>query len=598
MRYTSLGLLLAALASCALWPLCCAAVTGTQVPTARDQEHERADQLRQQVSQRPDDYTLLVELATQLHTLDQRYPDGGRRVPEAEKAYRAAVKSAPSPAAAAAVLSNLGALLLSSGRLQDSLKVIDDCVQLSKQAGYVKTPFYAGSIFNKGKALGMLGNAEEAAATYQLAIEAARGVSAGTFTKAYASLKKFTQEQVADMESALRYLQLIEGAVQQQLPKSKRRRPPDAFLSERWGWLKDIAPEDRSWLHFAMFTAYQLQGNYSKAWQQLQLGNKLQREREGYSGSQDQALLQALKAAFPILPKWRKPAPLHQDPYQALISGQAGHDSEVPIFVIGMPRSGSTLVEQILASHSRVFGAGEDTALAPLIPELLAVLNTQKGLNPAEVAAVGRKYVAQMQGRAAQQTKVALGTEEAPPPFQRIVDKMLRNAWNLGHIGIMLPAAKVLHVVRHPMDVALSCYVQPFEGRGTPWAWDLANIAEQIMLTHDIMDHWEAVLPPGRIMRVPYEALVQAQEATTRRILDFVGLDWEPEVLQFHATARAVQTASLGQVRQQLYTSAVGKWKRYEKQLQLTLVTLQPLVQKYEAELAALQPNPHPADEL
>lgn len=72
---------------------------------------------------------------------------------------------------------------------------------------------------------------------------------------------------------------------------------------------------------------------------------------------------------------------------------------------------------------------------------------------------------------------MALGTEEAPPPFQRIVDKMLRNAWNLGHIGIMLPAAKVLHVVRHPMDVALSCYVQPFEGRGTPWAWDLASAA-------------------------------------------------------------------------------------------------------------------------
>lgn len=178
---------------------------------------------------------------------------------------RAAVKSAPSPAAAAAVLSNLGALLLSSGRLQDSLKVIDDCVQLSKQAGYVKTPFYAGgallqhfemhacrktcrlamspalavqlataepaqlcydmrsglctgSIFNKGKALGMLGNAEEAAATYQLAIEAARGVSAGTFTKAYASLKKFTQEQVADMESALRYLQLIEGQYKSMQP--------------------------------------------------------------------------------------------------------------------------------------------------------------------------------------------------------------------------------------------------------------------------------------------------------------------------------------------------------------------------------------------
>ncbi|KAK9786997.1 hypothetical protein WJX73_008830 [Symbiochloris irregularis] len=567
----------------------------------REQQYQELDRLREAAKRHPD-YQHHLELAMHLHSLDQQYPDGGTRIAEAEQAYRDAVDATSSPAAAAAVLSNLAALLLSAGRLNECLSVIDDCLKISTGAHLQQTVFFAGALFNRGKALGQLGRPEAATAAFEAAIAASRRVSPGTFTKAYASLSKFSDAHIAEMDAAAQYLQLQEGGARLAgtgggtAGKKRRRQNKEADLVAEWQWLKDTPPIDQSWLHFALFAAYQTKGDYSTAWRYLAKANDIHRSVQQYTRDQDTKLSRAILDAFPkphVQDSPLKPEKL--DPYPLYLQGQAGHDSQVPVFVVGMPRSGSTLVEQILASHTMAFGAGEDTALAPLLPELTGVLGgggSRTKPEPRRVAAVGAKYVAIMQEKARQRHEMEANKSSDPvsphQPYQRIVDKMLRNAFNLGHIAIMLPAAKVLHVKRHPMDVALSCYAQPFEGRGTPWAWSLDDIAHQIQLTHDMMKHWTNILPEGRIMDVPYEALVANQEATSREILKFVGLTWESGVLKFHETVRSVQTASLGQVRQKLYTSAVGKWRRYEEQLQPVYEQLQPLIEEYEAQLQAL----------
>ena len=258
-----------------------------------------------------------------------------------------------------------------------------------------------------------------------------------------------------------------------------------------------------------------------------------------------------------------------------------GSDSRVPVFVLGMPRSGTTLVEQILGSHSQVFGAGE----LSLVPELIQKLNAWEiktgtrvrypecivDLGADESRRFAEKHLESLRGYA--------------PEAQRIVDKLPHNFEHIGLIKLLFPNAAILHMKREPRDVAMSNYFVDYGAKfgGMGFAYDLTWIGEQLVDHQRLMDHWHQVFP-GQILEVDYDALVEDVEGWARRIIDYLGLGWEPGVLSFQELDRAVKTASVWQVRQPIYTTSKEKWKRYA-------AFLEPL----EAALAEVPPPPEPA---
>ncbi|KAL3144289.1 hypothetical protein ABBQ32_004053 [Trebouxia sp. C0010 RCD-2024] len=434
-----------------------------QAPGSNQQE-QAATRLRAQIASNPHNPNLHLELATILHGLDQLHPNGGRRIPEAEEAYREAIRLTSSQQHMG-MYTNLGALLMGSGQIDGCLAALNRAIALAHQYQQTDSYLYCGALFNLGKALGMQGKADEATKAYGQAIEAARGVHGSTYNKALASLKTFTPDQVAEMEDAAAYLKQPQGAHEQQQKGKKRRRRSRGAKSEmqqKWAFLAELNSVDQSWLHFALFSAYQAQRQYDKAWNSLAEANRLQKLSSDYKPEHDAALIQIMQQVF-----HRPPAPLQEssEAYDILMNGVVGYPDPSPIFVVGMPRSGSTLVEHILSSHPLAHGAGEDTAFAPLIPQLLQLLDGRGQIQ--DVKKLGKQYVQDMRAK-------------VPPSRSNathVVDKMLRNSWNVGYISMMLPQACIIQVVRHPMDTALSCFAQPFEGRGTPWAWDLHGTA-------------------------------------------------------------------------------------------------------------------------
>ena len=230
-----------------------------------------------------------------------------------------------------------------------------------------------------------------------------------------------------------------------------------------------------------------------------------------------------------------------------------GDQSDLPVFIVGMPRSGTTLVEQIAISHPKVFGRGETRAIPDLVERLdvEAVANRRERWFPARVRAEGTAHIATLRHLAG----------EAP----RVTDKLPDNVLLLGHIAMLFPRARVVLCRRDPRDVGLSCFFQHFAD-GMEWTCDLTDIAQRAQEVERLAAHWKRVLPLP-ILEVGYEDLVADLEGQSRRLIAFLGLDWDPACLSFHTTGREVWTASHWQVRQPVYASSVGKWRRYERHL-------------------------------
>jgi tetratricopeptide (TPR) repeat protein len=237
----------------------------------------------------------------------------------------------------------------------------------------------------------------------------------------------------------------------------------------------------------------------------------------------------------------------------------AGSKSERPLFIIGMPRSGTSLAEQILASHPAVFGAGE-----LMFWTEAAAAWERSGTRPELLAGMAEDYLKQLQRLSA----TAL----------RVIDKMPNNFLNLGLIHSALPAARIIHLQRHPLDTCLSIYFQHFSLTHA-FATDLEDLAHYYQQYRRLMAHWREALPTGAILEVPYEGLVEDLELWSRRMLEFAGLPWDPRCLEFHQTARTVTTSSRWQVRQKLNSAARGRWRHYES-------FLGPLQSLLEAELS------------
>ena len=252
--------------------------------------------------------------------------------------------------------------------------------------------------------------------------------------------------------------------------------------------------------------------------------------------------------------------------FQRLVD--VGDPSAVPIFILGMPRSGSTLIEQILASHPSVQAAGELRNLSAVVERSLQSGGRQFAypeylslLGPDDFKRMGQAYLASL--------------PPLPTGKTRLVDKAPGNFWYVGLIRLALPHAKIIHTVRDPVDTCVSCFSKLFSF-GHPFSYDLVELGHYYRRYSNLMDYWRSVLPAGSILDVAYEDVVDDLEGQARRMLDYCGLPWDPACLKFHETERPIITASNVQVRQPLYRTAVSRWRRYEKHLGPLLAELAP----------------------
>ena len=330
----------------------------------------------------------------------------------------------------------------------------------------------------------------------------------------------------------------------------------------------DLPVQSRVNFLFALGKAREDEGDYERAWQHYRHGNETQRAAVSYDPVQTEVVNDRIVAAFSA-------------DFLASIQG-AGDPDPAPIFILGLPRSGSTLLEQVLASHSAI----EGTAELPYVGRLATSIGRRSGtgvkypeavreLDPARFAALGAEYLslARVHRRAA-----------AP----RFIDKMPNNFPNVGLIASMLPNAKIVDARRHPLDACLSCYRQLF-ARGQNFTYDLTEIGEYWLQYQRMMDHWHSVLP-GRVLTVQYEDVVADFEAQARRLLEFCGQPWEDACLRFWESERPVRTPSAEQVRQPIYDRSVGHWRRYERHLGELIDVLGPVLGRYRRYERAASP--------
>jgi hypothetical protein len=265
-----------------------------------------------------------------------------------------------------------------------------------------------------------------------------------------------------------------------------------------------------------------------------------------YDGERDLATMAAIRRTFGA---------------EVFASAAAGCETREPVFVLGMPRTGTTLVERILASHTDVFAAGELNNFAMQLMTALRALSAEKKLTRDELVEVSAQLDFARLGESYLASSRPLTGHTA-----HFIDKMPLNFLYVGLIHLALPNAKIINLQRDPMDTCYAIYKQLFVD-AYPFSYDLEELANYYVSYRQLMEHWNVVLP-GVVHTVHYEALVADLEKESRRLLEYCGLDWQPRCLQFHENREASTTASSAQIRRPIYTSSVGKWRNYGAQLQ------------------------------
>lgn len=318
---------------------------------------------------------------------------------------------------------------------------------------------------------------------------------------------------------------------------------------------ENLSAEKRISLHYALGKAYDDLKEYDKAFPQFIEGAKLKRSKLNYSAEADAERTTRIIELF------------SPERYQSLQG--AGNPDATPIFVLGMPRSGTTLTEQIIASHPQVHGAGELRDLLEVVQQPIHAANALPypenlaGLNQSTLTTWGADYVARLRKHSAH--------------AQHITDKMPANYMALGLIPLMLPNAKIVHVKRNPVDTCVSCFTRLFN-RHQDATYDLAELGKHYMNYERLMQHWKSLLPAGSFYEVQYEDIVADMEGQARRLIDYVGLQWDAACLDFHKNERSIRTASVTQVRQPIYKTSVERWRHYEAYLGPLLAELKPIL--------------------
>jgi tetratricopeptide (TPR) repeat protein len=302
---------------------------------------------------------------------------------------------------------------------------------------------------------------------------------------------------------------------------------------------------DRATLHFGLGKAFLDIGDSARAFHHYDEANRLKRSTFAYDVDAGAGWMGAVAMAFSA----------------ELLEARAGSGaaSDLPVFVVGMPRSGTTLVEQILASHPMAQGAGELKRLHALADAIDGFPASVADLTATQLHALGEAYLDHVRPLASGRA--------------RVIDKMPSNYLYCGLIRLILPQARIIHCRRDPADTCLSCYTKLFVGEQA-FTYDQRELGRHHLAYQALMAHWRAVMPPSHFLEIDYEAVVEDIEGQTRRMLDLLDLPWDEACLRFHETQRPVRTASVNQVRRPLYATSVGRWRKHAEHLQPLLEAL------------------------
>ena len=314
--------------------------------------------------------------------------------------------------------------------------------------------------------------------------------------------------------------------------------------------------EDHFHLCFALGKSLDDRKEYDEAFRYYQKGNRIKEKLEGYEASATEEITAKIRSVC--------------DDNLFKTQGGKGCPAPDPIFIVGLPRSGSTLLEQILASHSQVDGTKELVHILSFVRRLGGRRSTSETSRYPEVLA---ELPAEQLAELGQEYLDRARIQRAAAPY--FIDKMPNNFFHVGLISLILPNAKIIDARRHPMAACFSGYTQLF-ARGQPFTYSLTDVGRYYCDYVGVMNHWDDVLP-GKVLRVQYEDVVADTETQVRRMLDFCGLEFEEGCLQFHETERPVRTASSEQVRQPIYSAALEHWRNYESHLDELKTALAPV---------------------
>ena len=501
--------------------------------------------------------------------------------------YRQALKIKPDYADAHF---NLGNVLMELGQF-------DGAVASYRQAIEIK-PDFTSAYINLGGALQELGQLYDAAANYRVAIELKPG-----FAKTLANLA-LVMSDLEQLDGATEYfaraLKIDPDCVEARLGLAKlsiqrgdiseaeemlqsvlKTYPANLearFLiakvnkvtsdSENFTALQEFETAARNGklsisrsqtigLHFALGKCFDDIGNYDSAFSYFSEGCKQKRATLKYDAAKTTKLHNDIIRVF------------SQETLDRLRGG--GSSSSLPIFVLGMPRSGTTLTEQIIASHPKVYGAGELQYMPIISNRDVAGIgvdfpNNITALDRGILSTWAADYVTEIRRHA--------------PNSKYITDKLPHNFAAIGLIHLMFPNAKIIHVNRNPVDTCLSCFTNLFANNNLEYTYDLAELGGYYANYARLMEHWRTVLPADAFFEVQYEDIVFDLELHARKIIRYCGLDWDDACINFHKSERFIHTSSMSQVRQPIYKSSVERWKSYRKYLGPLLDTLDDFVPK------------------
>lgn len=473
---------------------------------------------------------------------------------EAESLFRRAIAYAPDYVEAHIVL---GRCMKEQHRLQDAIQSFETAIALEPdnvQANFMLAsvlapaartydaidayrkvisikPQHPGAWLGLGHSLKTVGLQAEAIEAYRECIRLKPGNGETYWSMANLKTYQLTDEDISAMQAQV----------------ARKDMDEDLDIQSRVNFL------------FALAKAYEDRHDYEQAWTLYEEGNSTQRMEENYDPVQTEVMNDALIEVF--------------DNRFLQQHGGQGNPSPEPIFIVGLPRSGSTLLEQILASHSMV----EGTAELPYINSVSASLNRNRadGVNyPRAVKELRAEHFHRLG-----QDYLDLARIHRTGGKPRFIDKMPNNFPSIGLMHLILPNAKIIDARRYPMDSCLSCYRQLF-ARGQSFTYDQTDIGEYFLQYQRMMDYWHEVLP-GRCLTVQYEDLVVDFENQVRRLLEYCELPWEENCVRFYETERPVRTASSEQVRQPVYTRSINFWRNYESHLDELQSVLAPVLPRY-----------------
>jgi tetratricopeptide (TPR) repeat protein len=496
----------------------------------RGELRDAADFYARALANRPADADLHLRLGLVQMVLHQRSDATGH--------FREAVRLRPeSPEA----WNNLGNMLLLDGESEEAARCYREAVRLR--------PDYAEACLNLGNALREHQQIPEALAWYREALRLRPTYAKALHNLAAAFLETGDLPQAEEHLRASLRINPGSASVLATLAVHGLYRETDPAAEELRARLSGprLSLLESSHLHYTLAQILDRAGRHGEAFHHLRECNDLRgrlaaRAGEVFDPAAHSRLVDGLISVF---------SPRFFERVRGL-----GLETDVPVFIVGMPRSGSSLVEQILSHHPEIGGVGELRAL-PLMLDSVSKGSGQPypegffNVDAATLRNLAETYLARIQALAG--------------PRRRIADKMLENFLHLGVIAALFPRARVVHCRRNALDTCLSCYFQIL--RGFNYTLDLGDLGTYYREYERLMEHWRAVLPV-RIMEVVYEDLVKNTEKTSRELVAYCGVDWDDNCLRFHENPRAVRTMSKLQVRRPIYSSSVGKWRRYAEHLE------------------------------